>query len=48
MRSCCNCTISSKISCVNNNSKKCVKCVQSNCNCNLTISSNLIKQIYKE
>jgi len=48
MRSCCNCTMSSKIYCVNNNSKKCVKCVRSNRNCNLAISSTLIKRIYKE
>ncbi len=48
MRSCYNCTISSKIYYINNNSKKCVKCVQSNCNYNLTIFSILIKRIYKE
>ncbi len=48
MRSCYNCTMSSKIYCVNNNFKKCVKCVRSNCNCNSTISFILIKQIYKE
>ncbi len=45
---CRNCTISSKTCCINNNFKKCIKCVQSNRNYNLTISSILIKQIYKE
>jgi len=48
MRSCYNCTMSNKIYCINNNSKKCIKCVQSNCNYNLTIFSILIKQIYKK
>ncbi len=48
MRSCCNCTISSKIYCINNNFKKCVKYIQSNCNYNLTIFFTLIKQIYKK
>jgi len=43
-----NCTISSKIYYIDNNSKKCIKCVQSNRNCDLTIFSILIKQIYKE
>jgi len=46
--SCCNCTISNKIYCINNNFEKYIECVQSNCNCNLTISSILIKQIYKK
>ncbi len=48
MRSCRNCTISSKIYCVNNNFKKCVKCVRFNRDCNLTISFTLIKKIYKK
>ncbi len=48
MCSCYNCTISSKIYCVNNNFKKCVKYMRSNCNCNLAIFSTLIKQIYKK
>ena len=48
MRSCRNCTMSSKIYCVNNNFKKCVKCVRSNRSYNLTISSILIKRINKK
>ncbi len=48
MRSCCNCTIPSKTCCVNNNFKKCIKYMRSNCNYNLTISFTLIKQIYKK
>ncbi len=48
MRFYCNCTISSKIYCVNNNSKKCVIYMRFNCNCNLTISFVLIKQIYRK
>jgi len=48
MRSCCNYTMSSKIYCVNNNSKKCVKCVRSNRNCDLTISFASIKRIHEE
>jgi len=48
IRSCCNCIISNKTCCISNNFKKCVKCVQFNCNYNLTISLILIKQIYKE
>ncbi len=48
MRSYCNCTMSSKIYYINNNSKKCVKYMRFNCNYNLTIFSILIKQIYKE
>ncbi len=48
MRLCRNCTIFSKIYCVNNNFKKCVKCVRSSYNCNLTIFLTLIKRIYKE
>ncbi len=48
MRSCYNCTMSSKIYCVNNNFKMYVKCMRFNCNYNLTIFFVLIKQIYKE
>ncbi len=48
MRSCCNYTMSSKIYCVNNNSKKCVKCVRSSRDCNLTIFSTSIKRIHKK
>ncbi len=48
MRSCRNCTMFNKIYCVNNNFKKCVKCVRSNCNYDLTISSTLIKRIYEK
>ncbi len=40
--------MSSKIYCVNNNSKKCVKCVRSSRNYNLIISLASIKQIYKK
>ena len=48
MRSCRNCAISSKTCCINNSFKKCVKYIRSNRNCNLTILSTLIKQIYNE
>jgi len=48
MRSCRNCAMSNKTCCVNNDFKKCVKYIQLNCDCNLTISSTLIKQIYNE
>ncbi len=48
MRSCRNCTMSSKIYCVSNDFKKCVKCVRSSRDYNLTISSTLIKKIYKK
>jgi len=48
MRSCRNCTMFNKTYCVNNNSKKCVKCVRSSRDYNLTISSTLIKKIHKE
>ncbi len=48
MRSCYNYTISNKIYCVNNSSKKCIKCVRSNRDCNLAIFSISIKQIYKK
>ncbi len=48
MRFCRNCTMSNKIYCVNNNFKKCVKCVRSNRDYDLTISLASIKQIYKK
>jgi len=48
MRSCYNCTMSSKIYCVNNDFKKCVKYVRSSCDYNLTISFASIKRIYKK
>ncbi len=48
IHSCRNCTIFSKTCCINNNSKKYIKCVRFNCNYNLTIFSLLIKQIYKK
>ncbi len=48
MRFCYNYTMSSKTCCVNNNFKKCIKYMRSNCNYNLTIFFALIKQIYKE
>ncbi len=48
MRFCCNYTMSSKTCCVNNNSKKCIKCVRSNRDYNLTIFSTLIKRIYEK
>ncbi len=48
IRSCYNCTISNKIYCINNSSKKCIKYMRFNCNYNLTIFFVSIKQIYKE
>ncbi len=48
MRFCRNCAMSNKIYCVNNDFKKCVKCVRFNRDCNLTISFALIKQIYEK
>jgi len=48
MRSCYNCTISNKTCCINNNFKKCIKYIQSNCNYNLAIFFASIKQIYKK
>jgi len=48
MRSCRNCTMFNKTYCVNNDSKKCVKCVRSNCDCDLTIFSTSIKRIHEE
>ena len=48
MRSCRNCAMSNKVYCVNNNSKKCVKCVRLSRNYNLTISFISIKRIYEK
>ncbi len=48
MRFCRNYTMSNKIYCVNNNFKKCVKCMRSSCDYNLTISLASIKKIYKK
>ncbi len=48
MRSCRNCAMSNKACCVNNNFEKCVKCVRSNRDCDLAISSTSIKRIYKK
>jgi len=48
MRSCRNCAMSSKVYCVSNNFKKCIKCVRSNRDCDLTISSTSIKRIYEK
>jgi len=44
----CNYAISSKICCVSDSFKKCVKCVRSNRNYNLIISLASIKRIYDE
>ncbi len=43
-----NCAMSNKVYCVNNNSKMCVKCVRSNRNYNLAISSTSIKRIHEK
>ncbi len=48
MRSCRNCATSNKIYYVNNDFKKCVKCVRFNRNCDLTIFFALIKRIYEK
>ncbi len=48
MRPCRNCATSSKIYCVNNDFKKCVKCVRSSRDYDLAISSTSIKQIYEK
>ena len=48
MHSCRNCATSSKVYCVNNNFEKCIKCVRSNRNYNLTILSTSIKRIYEK
>ncbi len=46
MRPCRNCASSSKVYCVNDDFKKCVKCVRSSRDCDLTISSTSIKRIH--
>ncbi len=48
MRSCRNCAMSSKVYCVDDDFKKCVKCVRSNRDCNLAISSISIKRIHEK
>ncbi len=48
MRSCRNCAMFNKTYCVNNNFKKCVKCVRLNRNYDLAILSTLIKRIYEK
>ncbi len=48
MRSCRNYTMSSKIYRLSNDSKKCIKCVRSNRDCNLAIFSTSIKRIHKK
>jgi len=48
MRPCRNCASSNKIYCVDNDFKKCVKCVRSNCDCDLVISSASIKRIHEK
>ena len=47
-RSCRNCAMSSKVYCVNDNSKKCVKCVWLNRDCDLAISFASIKRIHEK
>jgi hypothetical protein len=48
IRSCRNYAISNKTYYINDNFKKCIECMQSNCNCNLTILFTSIKRIYKK
>ncbi len=48
MRPCRNCATSSKVYCVNNDFKKCVKCVRFSRDCDLAISLASIKRIYDE
>ncbi len=48
MRPCRNYTMFSKIYCVDNNFKKCVKCVRSSRNCDLAIFLASIKRIYRK
>ncbi len=48
MRPCRNCATSSKVYCVSDDSKKCVKCVRFNRDCDLTIFSTLIKRIHEK
>ncbi len=48
MRPCRNCASSNKIYCVSDDFKKCVKCVRSNRDCDLAISSISIKRIHEK
>ncbi len=48
MRPCRNCAMSSKVYCVSDNFKKCVKCVRSSRDYDLAILSISIKRIYKK
>ncbi len=48
MHSCCNCAMSSKIYCVNDNFEKCVKYVRFNRDCDLAIFFASIKRIYEK
>jgi valyl-tRNA synthetase len=48
MRPCRNCAMSSKIYCVSDDSKKCVKCVRFDRDCDLAISLASIKRIHEE
>jgi len=48
MRPCRHCATSSKAYCVGDDSKKCVKCVRSSRDCDLTISPASIKRIYEK
>ena len=48
MHSCCNCAMSDKVYCVNNNFKKCIKCVRLSRNYDLAILFISIKRIYKK
>jgi len=48
MHSCRNCAMSNKFYYISNNFEKCVKCMRSSCNYNLTILFTSIKQIYEK
>jgi len=48
MRPCRNCATSSKACCVSDDFEKCVECVRSSRDCDLTISSTSIKRIHEE
>jgi len=48
MRSCRNCAMFNKTYCVNDDFKKCVKCVRSSRDCDLAISSTSIKRIHEK
>jgi len=48
MRSCCNCAISNKTYYISDNFKKYIEYMRLSRNCNLTILSTSIKQIYKK